>query len=325
MRIHVVGLTAALALVSSVAAVGVRAGEAYPARPVRLVVPLFTGAGTDIIARQMGVLLGQALGQSVVVDNRPGASTTLGTHLVVKSTPDGHTLLVATTSTLSVLPTVMKTPYDSVKDLAPIAAFCVAPFVYVVSSESKFRTLDDMLGAARATPNKVSYGSSGTGTFTHMVVELLGVVAKVNFSHIPYKGVTGAHVDVLGGRIDFVADAPASTQAQIKAGRFRALAITSPKRNPVLPNVPTVAELGLRDAEADFITGLLAPAGTPPAIVARLQSETLKIARSNEWRDFLASQGYDVLAYDATEFATRVRTELVKWQRVVRERDIKIP
>jgi tripartite-type tricarboxylate transporter receptor subunit TctC len=298
--------------------------ESYPSRPVRAVVPLFTGAGTDIIARKMTAQLSQALGQQIVVDNRPGASTMLGTHLVAKSTPDGHTLLIATTSTLSVLPNVMKPPYDSVKDLTPIAGFCVSPFVYVVAGESRIKSFNDLLAGARAAPAKLTFGSSGTGTLTHMVVELLAVVAKVNMQHVPYKGVTGAYADILGGRIDFVADSPASTMPNIKAGRFRALAITSPKRSAQLPDVPTVAELGFAAAESDFVTGLLAPAGTSKAIVAQLQAETLKVARSAEFREFLAQQSYEPLALDAEEFAARVRTELAKWQKVVRERNIKV-
>ena len=317
-------LTAVLLAFSVCAAARAASNETYPARPIRAVVPLFTGAGTDIIARRMTAQLGQALGQQVVVDNRPGASTTLGTQLVAKSTPDGYTLLVATTSTLSVLPSVMKPPYDTLKDLTPIAAFCVSPFVYVVSGESRIRTFNDFLSAARAAPGKLTYGSSGTGTLTHMVVELLGVVAKVNMQHVPYKGVTGAYPDILGGRIDFVADAPASTLPNIKAGRFRALAITSAKRSPQLPDVPTMAELGYPAAESDFVTGLLAPAGISKAIVARLQSETLKVERSAEFGSFLATQGYDPLALTGDEFFARVRTELAKWTNVVRERNIKI-
>jgi tripartite-type tricarboxylate transporter receptor subunit TctC len=312
----------ALALITG--SVRAAAPDGYPSRPIRAVVPLFTGAGTDIIARRMTAQLAQHLGQQIVVDNRPGASTTLGTQLVAKSSPDGYTLLVATTSTLSVLPSVMKPPYDTMKDLTPIAAFCVSPFVYVVSSESRIRNFNDFLAAARAAPGKLTFGSSGTGTLTHMVVELLSVVAKVNMQHVPYKGVTGAYADILGGRIDFVADSPASAMPNIKAGRFRPLAVTSPKRSPQLPDVPTVAELGYPAAESDFVTGLLAPAGTPKAIVSRLQSETLKVARSAEFRDFLAQQGYEPLTLSGDEFATRVRTELGKWKEVVRERNIKV-
>jgi tripartite-type tricarboxylate transporter receptor subunit TctC len=272
----------------------------------------------------MGSSLSQGLAQQIVIDNRPGASTTLGTNLVAKSTADGYTLLIATTSTLSVLPNVMKPPYDTLRDLLPIAAFCVSPFVMVVSSESRFKTAHDLIAAARAAPGKLTYGSSGTGTLTHMVVELFGVVAKVNLQHVPYKGVTGAYADILGGRIDFVSDAPASTLPNIKAGRFRPLAVTSPKRSPLLPDVPTMGELGMASAEADFVTGLLAPTGVPGAVVARLQSETLRVARSVEFREFLAQQGYEPLALDSGEFSSRIRTELAKWNALVRERNIKV-
>jgi tripartite-type tricarboxylate transporter receptor subunit TctC len=315
-----------LAFVAAVASTSTAAlaADTYPVRPIRLVVPLFVGAGTDIITRHVANALSQGLGQPIVVDNKPGASTTLGTGFVAKSTPDGYTLLSATTSTLSVLPNVMKPPYDTLKDLVPIASYCVSPFVYVISAEAKLKSLDDLIAAAKASPGKLSFGSSGTGTLTHMVVELLAVVAKVSFTHVPYKGVTGAYTDILGGRIDFVADSPASTLGQIKAGKFRAIAITSAQRSPLLPNVPTFAELGLRDAESDFITGLIAPAGTPPSVRARLQAETLKIVQSQAFKDFLATQGYEPLAYDTERFATRIRTELAKWNRVVRERNIKL-
>ncbi len=226
--------------------------QEYPAKPLHLIVPLLPGAGTDVIARTFANALAQGLGQQVVVENKAGAATTLGANYVAKSTPDGYTLLVATTSTLAVLPTVQSTPYDTVKDLVPIAAFSVSPFVVCVSSESRFKTLADLIAAAKAEPGKLTYASSGTGTLTQMAVELISVVAKVNLLHVPYKGVTGAYPDVLGGRIDLLADAPASTLPQIKAGKFRALAITSMRRSPMLPDVATVAELGLKARRVGF-------------------------------------------------------------------------
>ena len=286
--------------------------------------PLPPGSTPDLVGRTAAERLQKALGQPFVVDNRTGAGGNIGTDAVAKATPDGYTLLVATTSTLSVLPSVMKPPYDTVKELAPVAAFCVSPFVYVVSSGSKIQNLNDLIAAGRAAPGKITYGSSGTGTLTHMVVELFSVVAKANFQHVPYKGVTGAHVDIFGGRIDFVADSPASTLPHIKAGRFRALVVTSPKRSALFPDVPTIAELGMRAAESDFVTGLLAPSGVPKAVTVRLQSETLKVARSAEFREFLAQQAYEPLELNGEEFAARVRTELVKWSNVVRERNIKV-
>ncbi len=305
-------------------AYGAGAAQEFPVRPLRLIVPLLAGSGTDVIARTYAAALAQGLGQPVVVENKAGAATTLGANFVAKATPDGYTLLVATTSTLSVLPTVQKPPYDTVRDLVPIAAFSSSPFVVVVAGDSRFKTLGELVAAAKAEPGKLTFASSGTGTMTHMVVELLSVVAKANLTHVPYKGVTGAHVDVIGGRIDLVADAPASTLPHIKGGRFRALAVTSPQRSPMLPNVPTVGELGLAGSEADFVTGLLAPAGTPRAALARLQAETLKIARSSEFKDFLAQQGYEALAANSAEFTKLIREGLDKWTGVVRERNIKV-
>jgi len=313
----------AVVTLSSLFAIPADAQE-YPTKSLRLIVPLLPGSGTDVVARTFAAALGQRLGQSVVVENKAGAATTLGANFVAKSSPDGYTLLVATTSTLSVLPTVQATPYDTVKDLAPIAAFSIAPFVLCLSADSRLKTLNDLVATAKAEPGRLTYASSGTGTMTQMAVELVSVVAKINLLHVPYKGVTGAYPDVLGGRIDLIADAPASTLPQIKANKFRALAVTSVRRSPMLPDVPTVAELGLKGAEADFVTGILAPAGTPRAIITRLQNEALKVAQSAEFRDFLGQQGYEPLSSNASDFATRVREGLVKWAAVVKERNIKV-
>jgi tripartite-type tricarboxylate transporter receptor subunit TctC len=298
--------------------------QEFPTRPLRLIVPLLPGSGTDVVARTFAAALARGLAQSVVVENKAGAATTLGANFVAKSTPDGYTLLVATTSTLSVLPTVQATPYDTVKDLMPVAAFSLAPFVLCVSAESRFKTLNDLIAAARAEPGRLTYASSGTGTLTQMAVELVSVVAKINLLHVPYKGVTGAYPDVLGGRIDLIADAPASTLPQIKGNRFRALAVTGVQRSPMLPDAPTVAELGLKGAESDFITGILAPAGTPQAVITRLQNEALKVAQSAEFREFLAQQGYEPLSANSADFAKHVRDGLVKWAAVVKERNIKV-
>ncbi len=319
-------IAALAALICAVSAgpTGAQQPQKFPGKSLRLIVPLLAGSGTDVIARTFAAALAQGLGQPVIVENKAGAATMLGANFVAKSTPDGYTLLVATTSTLSVLPTVQKPPYDTVRDLVPIAAFSSSPFVVVVAGESRFKTLPELIAASKADPGKLTFASSGTGTMTHMVVELLSVVGRAHFTHVPYKGVTGAHVDVIGGRIDLVADAPASTLPHIKGGRFRALAVTSPHRSPMLPNVPTVGELGLAGSEADFITGLLAPAGTPKDAIARLQSETLKIANSAEFKEFLATQGYESLAAGSAEFAKLIRQGLVKWTAVVRERNIKI-
>ena len=306
-------------------AIGIgRAADDFPTRPLRIVVPLFAGAGTDIIARTFANALAQGLGHSIVVENKPGASTTLGTDFVAKSRPDGYTLLVATTSTLSVLPNVQKTPYDTLKDLAPVAAFSISPFVVVVSAESRYKTLGELIAAAKAQPGKLTFASSGTGTLTHMVVELLSVVAKINMLHVPYKGVTGAYTDVLGGRIDLVADAPASTGAQIKAGKFRALALTAPSAARCCPTCRPLPSSAWRMPRPISSPGCSPPPARRNRSSARLQAESLKIAGSTEFKDFLAQQGYEPLSSSGDDFAARIRDGLAKWANVVRERGIKV-
>ena len=300
------------------------AAFAQDAKAIRVVVPLLAGSGTDVVARTFTTALAKELGQPIVVENKAGAATTLGANFVAKSAPDGMTLLVATTSTLSVLPNVQKTPYDTLKDLVPIAAYASSPFLFVVGTESRYKTLGELIAAAKAEPGKLTFASSGTGTMTHMVVELLSSVAKVNLTHIPYKGVTGAYADVIGGRIDLIADAPASAMPQVRGGRMRALVLTSPQRSALMPGVPTVGELGLSGSEADFISGLLAPAGTPAPVLAKLQAESMKVANSAEFRDYLATQGYEPLVADGVEFGRIIRAGLAKWERVVKERNIKV-
>ena len=293
-------------------------------KAIHVIVPLLAGSGTDVVTRTFVAALSQRLGQPIVVENKAGGATALGAGYVAKSTPDGLTLLAATTSTLSLLPTVQKPPYDTQKDLVPIAAFSVSPLVFGASAESKYASIGDLIAAAKAQPGKLTFGSSGTGTLTHMVVELLGVVAQVNFAHIPYKGVTGAYTDVMGGRVDFLADAPASMLPHVRSNRIRALVVTAPQRLPTLPGVPTVAESGMAGAEADFTTGLLAPAGTPSVLLARYEAAALQVAQSQSFRDYLATQGYEPLAADGARFAQIIRDGAAKWQRVVRERNIKV-
>ena len=209
---------------------------------IHVVVPLLAGSGTDVVTRTFVAALSQRLGQPIVVENKAGGATALGAGYVAKSTPDGLTLLAATTSTLSLLPTVQKPPYDTQKDLVPIAAFSVSPLVFGASAESKYASIGDLIAAAKAQPGKLTFGSSGTGTLTHMVVELLGVVAQVNFAHIPYKGVTGAYTDVMGGRVDFLADAPASMLPHVRSNRIRDLFFVSLVATAAVAAAPATAQ-----------------------------------------------------------------------------------
>lgn len=314
-------LAAAAALALGLLATGTARAQD---KTIHVIVPLLAGAGTDVVTRTFTAALSQRLGQPIVVENKAGGATMLGASYVAKSTPDGMTLLAATTSTMSVLPSVQKSAQDTLKDLTPIVAFSVSPFVFGVAAESKYKTLQELVAAAKANPGTLTFGSSGTGTLTHMVVELMSVVAKANFAHIPYKGVTGAYTDVIGGRVDFLADAPASMQPQVRGGRIRALVVTAPQRLPTFPGVPTVSELGLKDAEADFTTGLFAPAGTPAAVLSRYQTEALQVAQSQAFKDYLATQGYDPLALEGAQFGKIIKDGLAKWERVVKERNIKV-
>jgi tripartite-type tricarboxylate transporter receptor subunit TctC len=322
MRLSIRRFAAATLAAVTAAAAGTAAGQ--DAKTIHAIVPLLAGSGTDVVARVFTASLAKELGQPVVVENKAGAATMLGANFVAKSVPDGLTLLVATTSTLSVLPNIQKTPYDTLKDLAPIASYASSPFVFVVAADSKYKTLQEVIAAAKAAPGKLTFASSGTGTMTHMVVELLSSVARANLSHIPYKGVTGAYTDVIGGRVDLIADAPASALPQIRGNRMRGLVLTAPQRSPLLPGVPTVGELGLAGAEADFISGLLAPAGTPAPLLARLQAASLKVANSPEFKDYLATQVYDPLPGDGASFGKVIREGLAKWAAVVKEREIKV-
>jgi tripartite-type tricarboxylate transporter receptor subunit TctC len=304
--------------------VGSSFAQAQDTKPIHVIVPLLAGAGTDVVTRTFTNALSQRLNQPIVVENKAGGATFIGASYVAKAAPDGYTLLGATTSTMSVMPSVQKSAQDTLKELIPIAAFSVSPFVFGVANESSLKTGQDLIAAAKTAPGKLTFGSSGTGTLTHMVVELFSVVSGATFQHIPYKGVTGAYTDVIGGRINFLADAPASMLPQVRGGRMRALFVTSSKRLPTFPGIPTVAELGLPEAEADFTTGLFAPPGTPAAVITRLQGESLKVANSPEWHAYLATQGYEPLAIDGTTFGKIIKDGLAKWERVVKERNIKV-
>jgi len=313
-----------LASIAACAIAAAAGGALAQDKAIHVVVPLLAGSGTDVVTRTFVNALGQRLGQPIVVENKAGGATSLGAGAVAKSAPDGLTLLAATTSTLSLLPSVQKLPYDTQKDLVPVAAFSVSPLVFGASAESKHATITDLIAAARANPGKLTFGSSGTGTLTHMVVELLAVVGQVNFTHVPYKGVTGAYADVIGNRVDFLADAPASMLPHVRSNRIRALVVTAPQRLPTLPGVPTVAEAGLGGAEADFTTGLVAPAGTAAAVLARYEAAALQVAQSQAFKDYLATQGYEPLAADGAQFGKIIRESAAKWERVVRERKIKV-
>jgi tripartite-type tricarboxylate transporter receptor subunit TctC len=297
----------------------------YPAKPIRLVVPFPPGGGTDILARVIGQKLSESLGQPVVIENKPGAGGNIGVDTVAKSPPDGYSIVIGQTSNLAVNPTLYpKLPYNPVKDLAPISLVASAPLVMVVAANSPFKSLDDVITAAKAKPGDITFASPGSGTVAHLSGELLQRAANIKFQHIPYKGASQALTDLMGGQVQLYMSSVPTALSQIKGGRLRALVVTSTKRLPDLPDVPTVAESGFKDFESSTWFGLLARAGTPQPIISRLNSEVNRVLQTAEVREKIASEGAEVLSGTPEQFADLLKQEIEKWGRVVKESGAKV-
>jgi tripartite-type tricarboxylate transporter receptor subunit TctC len=284
---------------------GAAMAQAYPAKPIRLIVPFPPGGGTDIAARTIANKLSDSVKWTFVVENKPGA---------------GGNLVIGQTSNLAINPTLYaKLPYDPLKDLSPIALIVSAPVVFVVAANSRYASLGDLLAAARTDPGGVTFASPGNGTVSHLTGELLQRAAGVKLTHVPYKGASQALTDTLGGQVQSFMSSVPSALSQIKGGRLRAIAVTSAKRAQELPEVPTIAESGYRGFEASTWYGLLAPAGTPMTIIARLNVEVNRLLKTAEVRERLAAEGGEVLGGSPEQFASFLKTEHAKWGRVVQE------
>jgi len=312
---------AALALMCCASGV---AAQAYPARPVRIVVPFPAGGGADFMARVVGQKLGDALSQTFVVDNRAGAAGVIGTDMVAKSAADGYTLLLGTTGTHATNPAVLASvPYDSVRDFAPISIFSNAPFVLCVHPSLPVKNVRELIAFAKKHPGELTYGSSGVGSSTHLGFELFALNAGIKIRHIPYKGLPLAMIDLVAGNTSLVFDSIPSAAPHIKSGRVRVLAIGSPQRSPSLPDVPTVTESGLPGYEMGSWYGLFAPAATPKEIVQRLAAETVKASTSADMRARFAGAGTDPLGLSAEESAALLAREIERWSKVARQAQIK--
>ena len=312
---------AALALMCCASGV---AAQAYPARPVRIVVPFPAGGGADFMARVVGQKLGDALSQTFVVDNRAGAAGVIGTDMVAKGTADGYTLLLGTTGTHATNPAVLASvPYDSVRDFAPISIFSNAPFVLCVHPSLPVKNVRELIAFAKKHPGELTYGSSGVGSSTHLGFELFALNAGIKIRHIPYKGLPLAMIDLVAGNTSLVFDSIPSAAPHIKSGRVRVLAIGSPQRSPSLPDVPTVTESGLPGYEMGSWYGLFAPAATPKEIVQRLAAETVKASTSADMRARFAGAGTDPLGLSAEESAALLAREIERWSKVARQAQIK--
>ncbi|MPZ40080.1 MAG: tripartite tricarboxylate transporter substrate binding protein [Rhizobiales bacterium] len=298
------------------------AAQDYPAKPVRIIVPFPPGAINDFVGRTVATHLSNRLGKQVVVENRAGAGGVVGTELVVNAPNDGHTLLVVSLAA-TVNPWLYKLPYDQSKAFAPIAVVATAPNVIAVHPDVPAKTAKDLIALAKKQPGKLQYASSGIGTFLHLGPELFKTMAGVDILHIPYKGAAPAMVDVIGGRAQMVAASIPSTLAHLRSGKLRAIGIGATKRNGLLPDVPTISESGLPGYEAANWIGIVAPAGTPAPIVAKLHKEISLMQETPEVQKQFTNQGADIMRMSSAEFAKFIASETAKWGRVVKEAGIK--
>ncbi len=297
----------------------------YPTRPIRLVVPFAPGGNIDITARAMAPGLTDVLGQTIVVDNRGGAGGIIGTDLVAKSTPDGYTLVLASSGTVTVAPSLYtKMPYDPVKDLSPIVLLSYVPIVLVVNPALPAKTIKDFIALAKSKAGKMTMSSAGNGTTNQLAGELFQLETGVKFIHVPYKGSGPALIDLMGGQVDMLFDQLSASTNYIKSGKLRALIVAGEKRNAVIPDVPTMTESGLKNCDAGTFTALMGPAGLPRDIVAKLNTAGNKALAMSSTRDRFAAVGADILGGTPAQLDVNLRQELAKWTRVARAANIKL-
>ncbi len=314
----------ALALLATTACTGALA-QAWPAKPIRIVVPFPAGGGTDIIARETSQRVAKATGWTFVIDNKPGAGGNLGVDAVAKSPADGYTIVIGQTSNLAINPTLYaKMPYDPVKDLAPVVLLANAPLVVVTGAQSPYKTLADAVNAAKAKPGVLNFASPGNGTVAHLTSELFQKAAGIKAQHVPYKGSSQALVDVIAGNVEVYLSSVPTMLGQIKQGKVRPLAVTSAQRVDDLPAVPTINESGYKGFDAVTWFGLLAPAGTPKEVVERLNAEFNKALKQPELAKRLGDEGADVAGGTPEQFAALIRDDIPRWGKVVRESGAKV-
>jgi tripartite-type tricarboxylate transporter receptor subunit TctC len=299
--------------------------QAFPNKPIRIVVPFPAGGTTDVLARAAAQKLTDTLGQPALVDNRPGAGGNIGAELVAKSPPDGYTLLMGTVGTHAINPALYpKLPYDHVRDFAPVILVAGVPNVLVVNPSLPVNSVQELVAYAKANPGKLNFASSGSGTSIHLSGELFKTAAGLSMTHVPYKGSSPALMDLIGGQVQLMFDNLPSALPQIKAGKLKALGVTSRERAPALPDVPTIAESGFPGFEASSWFGLLAPAGTPQPVIAKLNVEVAKWLASPEAKEKLLAQGANAAGGTPEDFAKHIAAETAKWQKVVKESGAKV-
>ena len=311
-------MKALLALVLGCALAVPASAQTYPTRSVRVVVPFAPGGAVDLVARTVAPRLNEALGQPVVVDNRGGAGGTIGTDIVAKARPDGHTLLVASMGVAVNAVLYPKLPYDTLKDLAPITTLGEQPNIVVVHPSVAAKSMGDLLALARAKPGQVTYGSGGVGSNSHLATVLLAQTARVDLLHVPYKGLGPAVAELVGGQVNLVVSNVSTALPHVKSGRLRLLAVTSARRFPLLADTPTVSESGVPGHESSGWYGMWSTAGTPPAVLARLHQQTVAILESAAVKEQFSAQGLQAIPVSPEAFGKRVREEIRKWGPVVK-------
>jgi tripartite-type tricarboxylate transporter receptor subunit TctC len=299
------------------------AAAAYPERTIKIVVPFAPGGGTDVVARTLAQEMARDLGVSVIIENKPGAGTIIGTQAVATSDPDGYTLLMGTFAN-AVNPSLQaKLPYDHDRDLAAVALIARSFNLVVVNPTSPYRSIADLIAAAKAEPDKLSYGTYGTGTSAHLAVELFKHMAKVNLTTVPYKGAAPAITDLIGGQIQVMFTTVASAASLVEGGQLRALAVTSVERSPAFPQLPTVSEAGVPGYDAEAWYGLFAPAKTPPEIIARLNTSAAAAVQAESFRKLGANEGLILVAAPPGELDRYVHDEMARWRKVIEAAGVK--
>lgn len=295
------------------------AAQAFPTRPIRLVMPYPPGGSSDILARPIANEMTKSLGQPVLIEYKPGAGSTIGADFIAKSAPDGHTLVMLLTAhaiNATLMPTL---PYDTVKDFASVTLAATLPLVVVVNSQANIQTVQDLIREAKANPGKLNYGSAGPGNTSHLAVEYFKSVVGVNFTHVPYKGSGPAVAGLLGREVDLMFDSLSSSLAQIQGGKFRALGVSTAKRSHVLPQVPTIQESGVAGFDISVWYGIFAAAGTPAPIVQRLNAEFIKAMAVADAKQKIEAYGYQIVGSTPAQLDAHVKEEIARWGKVVRE------
>lgn len=306
-----------LTLVLAIGACGLAHAQTWPAKPIKIVVAYPPGGPNDLSARTLGQKLSEAFGQPVIVENRAGAAGNIGSQYVATSPPDGYTLLNGA-SALTIAPALSKNmQYDVAKDFAPISMTLTSSYVLAAHPSVPVNSIKELIALAKAKPGQLNYASSGVGAPPHLAGELLKSMAKIDILHVPYKGVGQSISDLVGGQIDMMFTATNNAVPHVQAGRLKALAVSMKKRSPLLPNVPTIDESGVKGFELGSWFGILAPAGTPADIVNRLNGAIVKIVNSADFRERMTSQGMDPTSTTPAEFSAHIKSELAKFQKIV--------